>query len=280
MRTAAHANFPNFPNFPNFAKPARRGCAWWALLLPLVLLVMPGAAQAHDGWVTCADEGQLCRVNGVALVRFGADSRFAHRVIVGRVGCDTEAFGDPAPGRRKQCQVSTRWRQADPDRGGAGADVVAAEPGWRVCAAEGEMCRLPEAGMQMRVRYGRDGQYVQRYASGSIMCLNGLFGDPVPDVGKRCEYAVGATGQATPTFTPPGPPTPAWSGSVNERDWQRCADEGGECRFSGLALLRFGLDGRWVYREAQDGLACRNDRFGSDPAPGQRKWCEWRPLRR
>lgn len=241
-----------------------------ALIALLALLALPRAAQAQNDWAACADEGGVCRFNGEALVRFGIDGQYAFRVATQRVICDTVEFGDPAPNRRKQCQVSAGWRQDSRYRnwrGGAGpAD---ADDGWRVCASEGELCRLPG---QTQVRYGANGRYEVRNATGNVMCSNGVFGDPAPDMAKQCEYAVGAVG--TSGLPGMGLPTQVRRSTDSGLDWQRCASEGGDCRFNGPVMLRYGRDGRWAYQEARGGLPCSSAAFGIDPVPNQPKQCE------
>lgn len=60
---------------------------------------------------------------------------------------------------------------------------------------------------------------------------------------------------------------PAWAG-----EWVQCAPENGECNFSGEQRVAYGIDGRWTYRNARDGIDCNNRVFG-DPAPNQVKIC-------
>lgn len=299
--------------------------------LALVAVFIAPVAMAQSDWVPCAAEGQTCNLSGEALVRFGTpDGRYAFRVAQGQQPCTVDAFGsDPAPGVRKQCEVSRGWRN-DPryrgwrDRDGAfnpqglnGSGSAAAQsvwrycaneggdclvkgqtrvrfgvggryntltvadrvvcnvstfrdpapgqakvceyeetgPAWVVCANEGDTCRLPTAA-PMTVRYGANGQYAERQATGSIACNNGQFGDPVRGTAKQCEYRTGAGTAAS------GLP------------WEACAREGGQCNFRGAAMLRYGAGGRYAYLEANDGIACRNDSFGGDPAPGVSKQCE------
>lgn len=59
-----------------------------------------------QGWSRCADEGQPCRFEGRAQVRFGAAGRYVYRDGDGGVSCDILAFGsDPYVGQRKSCEV-------------------------------------------------------------------------------------------------------------------------------------------------------------------------------
>jgi hypothetical protein len=54
--------------------------------------------------------------------------------------------------------------------------------------------------------------------------------------------------------------------------WIHCAAEDGFCKFHGQKNVRYGVDGNWIYKTAQDGIPCKN-RFFGDPAPGAKKSC-------
>ena len=210
-----------------------------------------GGPDSDYGWERCAREGELCRVQGRAVVRYGADGSFTERSVRGgSVACTNANFGDPAPGRRKFCDVRSEH--------GSGIGGIAPGQGvgpWRDCAREGEHCRPPGPAL---VRYGANGRYnVLRVDTGGIACSNGAFGDPAPRQSKRCEYQLLA------------------GGSVGGQ-WQPCAKEGDYCRFSGTEIVRYGADGRYVLREFRGGVECSNRYFDEDPAPGRRKVCELR----
>lgn len=289
----------------------------------LILAAAPLAAQAQSDWTPCANEGDTCRFSGEALVRFGAEGKFAFRVVRNGVACNNNEFGDPLPNRPKQCQVSLNWRQdsryhgwrdqsrlnanqwrfcaaeggecyvegqakvrfgangryetrsvngrvsctvqrfGDPMPNTPKACEVEESANWVLCANEGEQCRLPSRG---RVRYGANGRYVYKDVAGGVRCVNEVFGDPMPDVAKQCDYVLGSGGGGT---TDPRPPAP-----VLGLPWAVCAQERGQCAFNGVAMLRYGASGRYAYREAVDGLACTNENFGVDPAPNEVKRCE------
>lgn len=294
---------------------------WVLPLLALLAAPLPAAAQAQ--WVACAPEGEVCRFDGEAMVRFGVPGHYAFATGRSRLFCDAEQFGDPAPGQRKQCDVSTNWHDddryrewRDPHRGQTGQQgrwrYCAAEgedcqigaparvrygvdtryqvrqvagsfrcdstrfggdpaPGvvkhcefeqsepWRLCAREGEFCRLPGPA---RVRFGADNRYVERrdLQGEGMRCANAVFGDPVPDTAKVCEYlplddkAAAATAVAVVT-------------------WQACAAENGVCRIDGPSLVRYGIGGQYYYRETNATMACNSASFGGDPAPDRAKQC-------
>ena len=51
-----------------------------------------------------------------------------------------------------------------------------------------------------------------------------------------------------------------------------CAREGQFCQFQGPAVVRYGAAGRFVRRQAFNGIPCTNQAFG-DPAVGMEKAC-------
>ena len=58
--------------------------------------------------------------------------------------------------------------------------------GWTRCASEGGTCSFSGT---RTVRFGQNGTYATRTATGSIVCSNAAFGgDPLPNVAKQCEY--------------------------------------------------------------------------------------------
>lgn len=57
-------------------------------------------------------------------------------------------------------------------------------------------------------------------------------------------------------------------------DWAPCAHEGQTCHVRGEAMVRYGVDGRFVFRVTRNAIACTNDSFGTDPAEGMRKHCD------
>jgi hypothetical protein len=299
------------------------------------LLAFAPTASAQEGWTLCAGEGQVCQVTGDAMVRYGADGKFAFRNTKTPLVCGVDSFGvDPAPGRRKLCEVSTSWRGesryrwwrdagqqsvgvgrageapgswrfcaneggqcefagtarvrygadgryatitgtsrvecsvrgfgTDPIRGvRKTCEVESVGPQWVLCASEGDVCNVPGA---TTVRYGANGRYAERNASGSIGCNNAQFGDPVPGLAKQCEYR--STGSHIIDT------------GVTTLTWDLCAGEGKECSFRGAAIVRYGVPGRYAYVEASNGLVCGVDAFGGDPANGVIKQCEVLRLRR
>ena len=56
---------------------------------------------------------------------------------------------------------------------------------WEYCANENGTCSFSGT---KTVRYGRNGKYYYKDATGSIGCSNGVFGDPLGGTVKQCHY--------------------------------------------------------------------------------------------
>jgi hypothetical protein len=219
-----------------------------------------GPGYADAGWQRCAREDETCQVNGRAVVRFGTDGRYYERPVRGGpIYCSVETFGDPAPRKRKYCDIRYEGGQGGIGDGGAWQGGGNAAGPWEWCAGEGEVCRLPGPAT---VRYGSDGRYhYERFRGGSVRCDNRTFGDPAPRRGKGCE------------FQREGGHGGGWSDGGSGR-WVVCAHEGGYCDFSGRRAVRYGADdGRYVVRQFRGGVECSNAAFGEDPAPRRRTSC-------
>jgi uncharacterized membrane protein YgcG len=223
-------------------------------------LLAPVAAQAQ--WQRCAGQDQICRFEGQALVRYGADGRYAYRVVRNRIPCDHHEFGDPAYGVVKSCDFNYDLSQRDP---GTPTD----RDGWTYCASEGENCRVRGTA---RVRYGAEGRYEYRNVDGGVFCSARVFGDPAYGVHKTCEYMARGGGGGGWNGGGGRPGGGGGDGGYG-RGWEYCGSEGGFCSFSGPGEVRYGVNGRYVVRRAINGMPCSVDAFGSDPAYGKEKSC-------
>jgi hypothetical protein len=147
-------------------------------LITAAALFAAGTASAADnGWRNCAQEGQTCDVRGRAVVRYGDQGRWNTRTVSGPVACNNDTFGDPAPERRKRCQVRGGNSQSPGNGGG--------QAGWRRCADEGQVCRV---GGRAQVRYGTAGRYVYRDVVREVRCDTRSFGrDPFDGRRKSCD---------------------------------------------------------------------------------------------
>ncbi|WP_245971683.1 BACON domain-containing protein [Calidithermus terrae] len=63
------------------------------------------------------------------------------------------------------------------------------------------------------------------------------------------------------------------TGDQPPSDARECAREGQRCAFSGTWDVWYGADSRWRRQRFTDGVDCRNESFGGDPAPGVQKAC-------
>ena len=98
-------------------------------------------------------------------MRYGKRGKYNYATATGSVSCTNATFGDPIAGVAKSCQYSSELYTA--------------------CAGEGQTCTFSGT---RQVRFGANGQWSTRTATGSSPCNTATFGDPLPNVVKRCEY--------------------------------------------------------------------------------------------
>lgn len=192
----------------------------------------PGVKLAPDVWIKCADEWGTCTVSGTTQVRYGLNGTFVTRNVTGSVGCNNDVFGDPLPGADKVCEYATITAEPGPAPSPAPAPAPAPSPSpapapapapspapapaptpaptWSKCADEWQTCSF--SGTQ-QVRYGLNGTWATRTATGSIGCNNDVFGDPLPGADKICEVASAPAPSPAPAPAPSPSPTPAPSPS-------------------------------------------------------------------
>jgi hypothetical protein len=134
-----------------------------------------GNANHDSRWTRCATEGQYCRIEGAARVRYGADNRYEYRNVTNGILCSEKLFGDPAFGVHKTCEyIST----------GGGYGNVSHGNNWEYCGSEGGYCSFNGPG---EVRYGIAGKFLVRRASNGLPCNVDTFGnDPAFGQKKSC----------------------------------------------------------------------------------------------
>lgn len=135
-----------------------------------------GNESSHStGWTRCASEGEYCRVDGSARVRFGADNRYEYRNVTAGVLCSVNTFGDPAYGLNKTCEyIATGGGYGNVKHGG----------NWQYCGSEGGFCSFTGRG---EVRYGVTGRFIVRTAINGLPCNGDTFGnDPAFGQKKSC----------------------------------------------------------------------------------------------
>lgn len=175
----------------------------------------PPPPPSGTTWTLCAYEGGICSFSGTRQVRYGRDGTFVTRTATDSISCINEVFGDPLYGVEKLCEYAADTTTTPPP-----------DPAWTRCASEGEVCSFSGT---TQVRYGRDGTYATRSATGSIGCNNEIFGDPLPGIVKVCDYATEGSTTPPPTGTVP----PVTSGSMT----MSCVD-GSTWQCSGRSLIR------------------------------------------
>jgi len=125
-------------------------------------------------WTSCAAEDGTCAFSGTREVRYGAGNSYVSKIVTGSTPCTNAVFGDPAPNVLKSCSYSSATMAAP-------APVT-----WTACASEDGVCTFSGT---REVRYGANNNFVSRVFSGSAVCSNATFGDPLPNVVKACSYS-------------------------------------------------------------------------------------------
>lgn len=124
-------------------------------------------APAPENWAFCSDENTSCSFTGTKRVRFGKRGQYEYKIVTGGTACDAATFGgDPLKNVAKSCETSDEL--------------------YTYCSDENTTCTFTGT---KQVRFGLNGQWVTRMATGSSACDKATFGtDPLPNVKKRCEY--------------------------------------------------------------------------------------------
>jgi hypothetical protein len=236
----------------------KTGSAAFIMLLALVLLPARASAQ----WSNCSGEGGTCEMNGGGhhLLRAGNEDSFFYIETDGnvtRVPCNTDIFGDAAYKKDKNCQYIT---------------LSPLDPAiqWTLCASEGDTCKFSSTEPRL-VKYASPfdlGRAEYRIASTSFPCGNGYFFDVNEGPPKTCWVS-----------NRPYAELPNTDGTKKPLQFANCATEYETCKLPAVVdavLLRFGTEGKWVYRMASmQQFDCQKGIFGTDPAPGDRKFCSY-----
>jgi hypothetical protein len=231
-----------------------------AFIMLIALVLIPSRASAQ--WSRCAGEGGTCEMSGPGhhLLRFGGDGNFFYIETDGnvtRVPCNTQVFGDAAYGKDKTCDYTTLG-PLDP------------AVQWTLCASEGDTCKL-SSNAPVLVKYASPfdlGRAEYRIASTSFPCGNNYFFDVNEGPPKTCWVSMRPYAQI-----------PVKDGAAKPlEEFTNCGTEGQSCPFPAdveAALMRFGTDGKWVYRLASSTsqIDCNYAVFAMDPAQGNTKFC-------
>lgn len=129
-------------------------------------------------------------------------------------------------------------------------------PSWTTCATENGTCSFTGT---REVRFGANGKFTSKTATGSIACTTSVFGDPIYGVVKSCSYSSVVISAPIPAPV---------------ETWTTCAAENGTCSFSGTRNVRYGANNIYVTRTAVGSIGCNNNIFG-DPTPNVVKSCSY-----
>ncbi|MDD4900975.1 MAG: peptidoglycan-binding domain-containing protein [Patescibacteria group bacterium] len=136
-------------------------------------------------WTFCSNEKQTCQFTGYQTVRYGANGKYVYGSYLNGVGCTNSVLGDPIENVVKQCYYGGVIPSGADAAGSVAGDSDTNAADWTNCAAEKQVCKF--SGLKT-VRYGANGKYYYGIYSGSISCLNSVFGDPVENTVKQCSY--------------------------------------------------------------------------------------------
>jgi Pectinacetylesterase len=118
--------------------------------------------------------------------------------------------------------------------------------GFTLCAGENGTCAFTGPAT---VAYGAYGLYAYKELTNGTPCTNAVFGDPVSGVFKSCYLRPAVR-------------------------WSSCAGEGGTCTMAnGKGVVRYGANGKFLFKEVEISIPCTNAAFGGDPARGFSKEC-------
>lgn len=133
--------------------------------------VEPVAVAVSSSWQRIGYEWNNLTVPANTLVRYGLPGRYVEKRISGAFPATNAYFGnDPAPGYRKEVLVET-------------VASVATTASWTAIGSEGQYLNVPP---NSTVRYGANGSYVTKPASGGFRASNEFFGsDPAYGVSKQ-----------------------------------------------------------------------------------------------
>ena len=156
---------------------------------PILLAGTTVVAQAVT-WTNCGAENGTCNFTGTMNVRYGANGQYVYKLTTGPVACNNVTFADPAPGAVKACDYSN-------------PPLPPSSAVWTHCASEGAACNYSGS---KYVRYGANDTFASKMLTGPVQCNNTVFGDPVPNAVKGCDYidtTIGSVPLPIPTLTPP-----------------------------------------------------------------------------
>ncbi|ODS23278.1 hypothetical protein AB835_09665 [Candidatus Endobugula sertula] len=227
-------------------------------------------------WIFCSEEFFECKVPVPALIRYGIEGQYFFKRATNTITCNNSTFGNPV-NVRKHCDYLlsdtadfdsdgvvdsidlypaniAESQDTDGDGLGDNSDPFPADINngqdrgsqWVHCANEWFECQISD---YVLVRYGVDEQYNYRWMSESFTCNNATFGNPA-NAYKRCDYLISENGDDDrDNVSDQRDPLPFdASNNAAHNDWTHCAREWRTCKLPVPALVRFGVEGDYVYR--------------------------------
>jgi hypothetical protein len=154
----------------------RKRCRYLAAPDPIGYLPVP------PHWVPCARTGEVCRIDGKRKVAYGTGNTWVAETFVSSFECSDGIFGDPAPGKAKECRVlmSATGGMATPV---PAPPAASGKPHWVGCAVEGKRCGFEG---RRRVAFGKGDRWNTGVFTNGVACTREHFGDPAPNVVKEC----------------------------------------------------------------------------------------------
>jgi len=216
---------------------------------------VPTSPNTAGPWNFCSKPDGTCDFSGTRTIRYGMFGKWTHKLAKSGFKCTTEFFGtDPNPGQVKDCWVDGAPIASNLEQeANSGTD---ADGPWSYCATEDSNCNFSG---KKTVRFGAYGLYNYKVLSDGTSCSTGTLGTP-PKMGY------GGTGDChingsleTDSSAPQGP-------------WTYCAYQNQGCSFSGTRTVRYGIHGKYKYKDATGSISCTDVSFG-DPTPGIPKDC-------
>ncbi|WP_420209545.1 hypothetical protein [Candidatus Electronema sp. JC] len=228
------------------------------------------AAHAQQKWASCAQEGNVCVVppplrGKLISLRYGAEGKYSFKFFKGRDSwpCNNDVNGDPAPGKKKSCQIMTGNLKSIEDL---------PDSSWQFVANANKYVPKHTPENQLRwIRYGAgtkwtydiiDGSGVQKCSTAALSEV-----DPAPGVTKKCYL---------------GPKLDQVKYVAGELEY--CASQFSSCydlaTSSSMFVFKYGSEDRWINRmmsvyddEHGAALKCDNNTFGRNPHDDARKFC-------
>lgn len=119
----------------------------------------------------CADEGEMCLLhNKPAIVAYGADNHyfFQNFGAISSVPCSSDNFGDPAPGKSKQCYIKELTN--------TDTNISNVPTGFTKCADHNDIC-FTHNNIPADIVYGADGKYTSGFLmpGQSVICNSTFF---------------------------------------------------------------------------------------------------------